>query len=184
MNTKKQITLYLVGSAILLLVLILLFIYPVCKKVKENSAELIEIKKEVVIIDNKKGEIKNTRGACVLNESDFQKAQDVLVSLDVPVKLIEFLEDTANDSSLYINISPVSLKKVYDDLWDFVSFRLNLFGSYSNFMKFFEKLESSPFLIEIQDLSIKRMTASETDELVGVLPNDVRANLNLRVFAK
>ena len=80
-----------------------------------------------------------------------------------------------NGSGDYIRVAD-------DDVWDFVGFRLGLFGSYSNFMKFFGKLESSPFLIEIQDLTIKKLTESEIKEYVNIPINGIRANLSIRIF--
>ncbi|MBU3942424.1 hypothetical protein KKA24_00395 [Patescibacteria group bacterium] len=184
MSIKKKIISFLVACLILSLILVFLFVYPTLGTIKKNLSELINIKKEIIIINNKKGEISETGDSCVLKLSDLDRSQNVFANLDVPVGLIEFFEDGASKNNLSINISPISSKKIDDDLWDFVSFRLSLFGSYGNFMKFFEKMETSQFLIEIQDISIKKLTESEVKENEGTSLKDIRANINLRVFAK
>jgi len=184
MSIKKKITLILASSTILSLILILFFAYSILGQTKKNISDLISIKKETIIINNKKGEISENKNDCVLRESDLSKSQNVFASLDVPVRLIEFFENEASMANLFINISPISSKEIDDDLWEFVSFRLSLFGSYIDFMKFFEKLEASEFLVEIQDISIKRLTETEVNEYSGTSLNDVRANISLRVFAK
>ena len=97
--------------------------------------------------------------------------------------MIEFFEDESSKSGLTMNISPISSKKIDDDLWEFVSFRLSVYGPYNNFMKFFRKIESSQFLIEIQDLSINKLSEREAEEHKASL-TDIKANINLRVFAK
>jgi hypothetical protein len=59
-------------------------------------------------------------------------------------------------------------------------------GSFANFMKFLEKLEAAPYLIEIENLIIKRVTASELGwgEIKTLKSSDIQATLDIKVQTK
>ena len=186
MNDKRQITLFIGICAVVSLTLLIVFIWPFFSRVKESSAELTRIKKELAVIDDKTGNIKTLKETCSMIGDNLQRAENLLIDKKVPVNLIEYLENSANSSNVLIKVSPISLKEISDDLWDFMSFRLNVSGSYQDFMSFFEKLEAGPFLVEIKDLSVKGLTSSDlsVDDFAQFSIGDVTATITIRVFAK
>jgi len=186
MNIKKQIIL-LIGSGIVTTILLVVFlICPLFIGIKEDSNSLVSVKKELNIISDTSGEIETAKTACSQIDSYLEKAENLFVDMDVPVRLIEFLEDRANRSNLDINISPTSLREAKDDVWEFVGFRLNLAGRYNNFVKFLKHVEAGPFLIEVNDMSIKTLSESELNlknyEQFSI--GDITAILTIKVFAK
>lgn len=179
MNTKKQIILFWVICLIMAFAIIWFFVIPLFKTISQISSEFVNVNKELAIINNETREIKDTEDICDKIDPDLQKAEDLFVSKDVPIKVIEFLENVATISDLLIEISPSSLDDYKDSAWDFVGFRLVLYGSYVNFMRFLEKIETGPFLIETYNLSIKEISGYKEFS-----SGDISAVLIIKVFAK
>ena len=179
MNAKKQIILFWGICLIIALVIVWLFIIPLSGTIKQISSDLVETKTRLAIIHNEKGEVEGVESICNKIDPDLQKMEALFVNKDVPIEVIEFLEDMAVISGLSIEISPASLDGYEDEIWDFVGFRLSLYGSYINFMKFLEKIETGPFLIEMYDLSIREMSDRE-----GFSYDDVGIVLTAKIFAE
>lgn len=177
MNLKRQLIVISIFFGIITLILILVFIYPLFKGAKLNSLELISVKKELALFQDKAGGIEKLKTTYKKIEPDLEKIDQLFIDSEVPVNLIEFLEKTAKGSGLLIKISPTSLKPVEQDLWNSITFRLTLIGSFTNFLRFLEKTEASAYLIEIQDLFVKRLTEPEAFE-------GVRTTLIIKVYAK
>lgn len=183
---KKQIILLSVVFVIVVLVLIFVLAYPLLKGIKENSSNLIYVKKELASLKDKEGGIGGLEITYKKIEPDLEKINQLFVDSEVPVDLIKFLERTGADSNVSIKISPFSLKIDEDDSWNSIGFRLNLIGSFNNFMRFFEKIETAPYLIEIQDLSIKKLTESELklESYQGFSLGDINSSLTIKVYAQ
>ncbi len=186
MNAKKQIILFSGICLVISLILIFSFILPLVIGIKNSSSKLVGIKKELAIIHEKADGIGDVKATCNAISSDLERSESLFVNLEVPVSLIEYLENNADDLSLLVKTSPVFLKEVKDDIWDFVGFRLTITGSYNNFMRFIERIESAPFLIEIQDLSARILTGSElgVEGYEAFRSGDVSASLTIKVFGK
>jgi len=179
MNTKKQIILFWGICLITAFVIIWVFIVPLFGTIRQISIGLAGVKKELIIIHEKTGEIDEAESVCDKIDPDLQKIENLFVDKDVPVKAIEFLENIAVASDLPIEIYPISLSDYEDEIWDFVSFRLSARGSYINFRRFLEKMEAGPFLIEIYNLSVREISSNEDS-----LSNNVDTVLTIKVFTK
>lgn len=151
---KKIITISVVFG-IIIVILFGFVIYPLLKGVKKNSQELILSKKELVSFKTKTEEFERSKEVYGSLKTDLEKIDELFINPDVPIDLIKFWRETAKDSGLLIDISPTSLGAKETVLWDSIGFRLTLTGSFSDFLKFLEKIETAPYLIEIQNLSAK-----------------------------
>lgn len=175
MNSKKQIIIISIVSGIILLILIFLFLFPLLKQVKNSSSEFVEVKKKIALFESRIDGIDRLKTTYDDIKEDLEKTDRLLIDSDVPIELIKFLEGTAAESNLSIRISPSSPKKSDNDRWDFIGFRLSLEGSFNGFMRFLEKIETAPYLIEVQDLSIKKSVS---------VSDNVSAILIMKVFVK
>jgi len=151
---KKIITISVVFG-IIIVILFSFVICPLLNGVKKNSQELILAKKELVSFKTKTEEFEQSKKVYGSLETDLEKIDELFINPDVPIDLIRFWRKTAKDSGLLIDISPTSLGVKETVLWDSIGFRLSLIGPFSNFLKFLEKIETAPYLIEIQNLSAK-----------------------------
>lgn len=81
----------------------------------------------------------------------------------------------------------VAKKEEPQDLWPSLIFNISLTGPFPNFMKFFEKLENSDFLVEINSAALGRI--SEAREANPAMPfkisaGDINSVLIVKVYAK
>lgn len=151
----KKIIVISIIFGIVVIILLCFVIYPLLSGVKKNSQELILAKKELVSFKTETEEFEQSKEVYRSLKTDLEKIDQLFINPDVPIDLIKFWRETAKDSGLLIDISPTSLGAEETVLWDSIGFRLDLIGSFSNFLKFLEKIETAPYLIEIQNLSAK-----------------------------
>jgi len=151
----KKIIVVSIIFGIIVIILLCFVIYPLLSRVKKNSQEFILAKKELVSFKAETEEFEQSKEVYRSLKTDLEKIDQLFINPDVPIDLIKFWRKTAKDSGTLIDISPTSLGAKETVLWDSIGFRLDLIGSFSNFLKFLEKIETAPYLIEIQNLSAK-----------------------------
>ena len=151
---KKIIAISIVFG-IIVISLLCFAIYPLLSGVKKNSQELILAKKELASFKAETEEFEQSKEIYASLKTDLEKIDQLFINPDVPIDLVRFWRETAEDSGLLIDISPTSLGVEETVLWDSMGFHLSLIGPFSNFLKFLEKIETASNLIEIQNLSAK-----------------------------
>ncbi len=161
MISQNKITISLIIFFFSVILLIIFVIYPLFGEIKENSKELILQKKNMTTLQLKIENLENFKSLYEKYRPSLEKIDNLFVDPEVPIEFIAFLEKTAEETQIEIKISPVSLKKSTDDLWSFIAFQITSNSSFPNFLKFLEKLETSPYLVRIQNLSIHRLTEKE-----------------------
>jgi len=70
------------------------------------------------------------------------------------------LDKTAENSKLLSDISSVSVKTSETDPWSSLGFQITLAGLLPDFLRFLEKIETAPYLIEVQNLTVKKVSGS------------------------
>lgn len=186
MNPKKKIFIISAISGLITLALIGFVIYPLFKGIKETSQELIAVKKELALIQTGAENVKQIEESYQALKTDLEKIDRLLIDPEVPIDLIEFWESLAADLEISIDISPFSIRVSETDPWDSIGFQITLIGSLPNFLKFLEKMEYSPYLIEIQNLAIKKL-AGKGLKLEGyeqISPGDISGTLVAKIYTK
>ena len=181
---KTQISLAV--FAIFSLAFLVLLIYPLLNKIKENSENFIVQKKTLLGLEAK---IKNLRDVQALYRSyqpNLEKMDGLFINAEEPIGFIEFLEQEADSAHLSIEIYPSNPKKVNGDTWQSMEFQITLFGSFLNFLKFINKLEASPYLFETQNLTIQRLTDNDVSlkGFEGLRAGDISAVLKIKVYVR
>ena len=186
MDLKKKTILFSLIFGIIALILVSFAIYPLFKGIKKDSEGFIAVKKELTLCGSKVGKFEQFKKIYKELEPDLERIERIFVDPEVPIDLIEFWEKTAINSELSINISPVSLKAVETDPWNSIGFQIAVIGSFSDFLKFLEKIETGPYLIKIQNLSVKRLTEEEisSEKYKLASSGDVSITLLTKVFTK
>lgn len=185
MTPNKKTLLISVTFGIISLVLITLVIYPLFKGIEKDSEELITIKRNLVFSSDKTESISQIRNIYEEIEPDSKKIENLFIDPEVPIDLIKFLEQIAQDSKILINITSVVSKTSGDD-WNYMEFQINLIGSFPNFLRFLEKVENSSYLMEAQNLSVKRLNEQEftSPKYKQFFSGDINANLTIKAFTK
>jgi len=172
MKEVSRVNLSIVVFLVLTVLIFIFGVYPIFKDIEKNSEEVFRQKKELVILEAQITNLEKFKTVYKELEEILKKIQDLFVDLQVPVDFIRFLETTAESCSLDISISPTSSGKFGNDYWQSLIFQISNRGSFPNFLRFLEKLENSPYLIEIQSLNISRDG------------ENVRAVFSIKVFAE
>jgi len=166
--------------------IILFVIFPMVREIKEKSQQLLLEKEAHQVFIEEKKNLQSFKETYQEIERDLTIADNLLVDSEVPIEIINFLENTASSFNVLINISSVSLEQTEEYPWPSLVFSLQAFASFSDFSRFIETLESNSYLIEIHEMNIRRMKEGElmSDEFSGLSPGAIGASLSLRVFAK
>jgi len=182
MNLRKEIIIISVVLFIVSLVLIVVFIMPFLNSIKYGPIELIKVKKDLESFQNITGRTEDIKDVYEEVSTNLEKIDNLFARKEAPIDLIKFFQATAKENNLSINISPMSSEKGLGDHWDNLTFRLTLIGSYNNFMRFLEKIENGPYLIEDKEMSIRGLTQAEIG--LGYSPEDINADLTIKVFVR
>ena len=158
LTMSKNTNLPLIVLGIVTLVLAVLVARTLFLGVRQESANLIATRGVLIDFENKSKNLKSfqtTYGDC---QENLAKMDQLFVDKEEPIAFIEFLEKEAKNFHLAIDITPLNIKEAEGDPWPSISFRLVLNGSFPNFLRFLEKVESSPYLISLTNFDLKKPT--------------------------
>lgn len=180
-------------NKIYLIVIFLVLLLEVSTKFFLNSlAELRSLSQRVIfqkkvekLLELRVKNFENFQKNLPVFEEISQKIESSFVRKDAPIKFIEFLEKLAKDARISLKIKPLDLKKKENDLWEPVGFQITLLGKFSQCLRFLEKLERAPWLVEIYQLSIDRITEEKLrfKEFQDLKTGDVSFSLSFKTFS-
>ena len=185
MTTKNK---FYLSSAIFILLgvfLIIFLVQPVYKNIRVNSEELILEKQTLASLEAKIKNIEDFRENYRETKDNLDKTENLFIKSKAPISFIYFLEKSAQVSQMPLEISPSQLKEDKENIWPYIIFQINSVCSFPNFLRFLEKLESSPYLIEARGLIMKRLTEEglKREEFKSSSLGDVNISLSIKVFA-
>lgn len=173
MTLKKKNYLILLSFAILFLLTVFLIVWPLFKNIKNIATDLKKEKENLITLQ---AEIKNLQ----FFKNKYQRGQEVqkiknfFIDPKVPVAFIAFLEETAQETKITLEISSLPGKKEKEQPSPALRFLLKGRGLFSNFYRFLSELEKAPYLIEIETLNIKSEEQGK----------NINVSLTLKVYAK
>lgn len=179
MNIQNKIYLSIVIFILLVILIIVFIIYPLFGEIKKNSKELISQKEKLVSLEIKIDNLEKFKNLYQKYKPNLEKIDNLFIDSEVPVGFIGFMEKTAKESQMEIKISPTSSRKTEKDPWSFIVFQINSNSSPFNFLKFLEKLETSPYLINIQNLNITKLSKSEVLSV-----EEIKTAFSIKVYTK
>lgn len=158
---SKIILAFFVLSA--LIALFLFLAYFSLQQIQSQAENLVFQKTQLAEIQSKDASLARFQEKRQVYQESLIKIDRLFINQAEPLDFIEFLEEESASSKLAIEITP-SLPP---------SFVLNLQGNPSDFLKFLEKLEKAPYLIEILNLN-----------LLNSEKNNFKATLSLKVYSQ
>lgn len=156
------------------IVFLFLLILPILKEIKQSSEEVLSQKAALAALEIKTKNLEEFRNQPAETKKNLEKVAALFINREVPVDFISFLEKISRESNLSIKISPLA-SRAERKPWPTLYFQVTATGSFSNLLKFFEKLESGIYLTEIQGLNAAHEKLS---------PGDTRASFSLKVFTQ
>lgn len=184
MTLKTKINLSIIVFIILTILIFAFLIYPSFLKIKEASQEIISQRQKIAELEAKIENLEKFKDYQEREKINLEKMANLFVDPELPIEFINFLEKISSDSQVKLSITPGPSQK--GDPWPSMLFQLASVSSFPNFLKFLEKLESSIYLIEIQNLNISRLTESELKlkEFEKLSLGDVKATFSIKVYTK
>ncbi len=184
LNQKKQILISITIFGLIVLFLVLFAVCPLFKEIKKNSESFILTKKELTSLEVQSKNLGEFKKIYQENLQNIEKIDNLFLNPQVPIDFIGFLEKISQDSKVSIKISLLASKE--KDIWPSSQFQILSTGSFNNFSKFLEKIETTSYLIEIKNISINRVTENElkSEGSEGLVTRDIKANLLIKVFTK
>lgn len=154
---------------------------------QKEAAGLAQTKENVYFLNEKSKKYEEAQKVYKNLEADLEKINEVFINPEFPVNIIEFLENTAANSGISIEkIAPFILSASETDPWEPVGFQITIIDSFPSILKFLDKIENSPYLIEIQNFSAK--VIEEEDLLSQKCENcstgDVNVFFVIKIFTK
>jgi hypothetical protein len=184
-NSKKK----LVMSAIFLVICLLLAFISYSffgKKITENSIALLEARKSLSLSESRyQNQVQDEKLFNKISD-DNVKINSLFISPDDPIKLIKFWEELASKCEVGVEITTTGVIASESDAWKSVGYKISAKGSVSNVLRFIEKLERSPYISEIQSVSLGAISANNlSDSAVNIASSgSLQLDLVIKVYSK
>lgn len=172
MITKTKIRILSTVLIMAVFSLIFFLIYPLFQDIKNSSLGILEQKQKLLLLESRVENMEKFKTRYTEIEPDFKKTEALFIKADLPVDFIRFLEKTAKDSNIKVKISLSQGQQAEGKSWQIFPFQTAIEGSFSDFLRFLEKLQSGQYLINVQDLSVLKAE------------NIVSASISFLVLAK
>lgn len=183
MTVKQKILVSGGIGALTAAILFFLLIWPLADKISQKSSEISETRKQIMAVEKKNKLGKKIEVDLEKSKETMPKIESSLIDPEKILDLVIVLEEAVGQTGNQFSIGESSFQD------KFVSFSVNLWGSFANLNRFIKKLENLPYLAQIDDLNIRKLEPQEValrnqnaGPLIGL--GDVSAVVKFRVFTK
>ncbi|MFH1423359.1 MAG: type 4a pilus biogenesis protein PilO [Candidatus Nealsonbacteria bacterium] len=164
MIQNKNISLIILGVIAVLLAGFV--VRPLFLSIKQNSEAFFIQKGILAELEKKSENFKKFQSTYEIYQANLKRIDRLFVDNKEPVEFIEFLEEEAARVKLTIDLMPFTSKAgEVEDVWPSMSFQVNMAGSFTNFLRFLDKIESSPHLIVLSGLSLNKPTKNTNGDI-------------------
>lgn len=186
MSSRKKIYFWLAIFGGISLVFLVLIIPKLLGGIKKNSENLITLKSELVSLQEERKNLSQIEKIFQNYQLDLVKIDELFIDSEVPIEFINFFKKNAVSFQQKIEISLAPKIKTDTEPWPSLFFQISTYGSFPNFLKFLERLESGPYLIEISNLNIKKLTEGEiqSTKFQGLSLGDVESTFSIKVYTR
>lgn len=174
---KNKTYILLAIVTLIVLVLALGFVWPLFLQIQNGSAELVSEKNTAQILRDQSDQIENFKKVHDDYKPNLDKMAGLFIDPKNPVNFIEFLESMAAVSLIEPQISLVSALPDQPT----ATFQLSTTANFLNVMDFARRMENGPYLIQIQNVSIK---TAQTDTVDKAPTGTVEAKFLILAFVK
>lgn len=187
MNSRKKIYISIIVFLVLNVLLVALFIIPILINIGKNSEDLVLQKGELARL---KGEIKTFEEAESVYENskgNIGKIEALFYDPDNPFDFLNFINEKPKSYGLENEISRfLADPDPQPGFWKSHSLQIKSMGPLTSLMKFIENLESGPYLAEVINISIKKISADGSVSFATqkFSPGDISASLSIKVYSK
>jgi hypothetical protein len=186
MSSRKKIYFWFIIFGVISIFFFAFVIPKFLKEIRKNSEDLISSKSELASLREDTKNFSQLEKVYQNYQSNLTKISGFFIDPEVPIEFITFLEKNAVFFQQKIEISLAPKIKTDTEPWPSLSFQISTHGSFPNSLKFLEKLENGPYLIEISDLNIKKLTEGEiqSTKFQGLSSGDVESTFSIKVYTR
>jgi len=186
MSPRKKIYFWLIIFGGISLFFLVLVIPKFLGETRESSENFISLKNELASFRKEKESLSRLKVIYQNYQSNLAKIDEIFIDPEVPIEFINFLGKNAQLSQLKIEISLLPKREAEAETLPSLFFQVSTFGSFPNFLKFLEKLENAPYLIEVLDLNTRKSTEREiqSTKFQGLLPGDVESTFSIKAYTR
>ena len=173
MTIAKKINLSIAALVLLIVLIVAFILYPLFQGISNNSKELFSQKEKSAAIGAEIERLEEFRILYKGLQEILEKIDNLFIDPEVPVEFISFLETIAEEQQLKIEISSVLAARIEEEPWPSLVFQITAIGPFQHLLRFLEKIENSPYLVEIKNINIIKMEEGA-----------VSASFSIKVFTK
>lgn len=156
-KNQNKIYIIIIIFILIALMLIVFLIYPVLRDIQNGSKEILSNKSKVAFLNKQRNELNGFNRKYNNDSYDLERIDQLFVDSKNPIDFVEFLEKTANDSGITMDIKlNISLLDKGFNKWPVAISNIAVTGEFFNILKFSEKLNTSPYLMMIKNITIKK----------------------------
>lgn len=176
---NKKIIIASAAVSIGILLFVALGVIPLLGGIKQNSKALESQYLKILNVNSDEVEVVKYLKFSQAHKEDFEIIESIFVDAQTPVGFIEFIEEISATSNITVKITPGIPKKQKGVPWPTMNFQLASSTNYPEFLRFVEKLENGPYLLEVKNTSLTRDRAAQGKENIV---QDVSFTLLVQVF--
>lgn len=183
---KRKIFFISITLVLIAFSLMLLLVISLTKDIKRNSQEFVLQRRALTLLERQFQEFENFEKNSAFYQSNLEKLDKLFLNPEVPVDFIQFLEQETGNLGILIKIFPSIITSRETDPWESIGFQILLTGSFPSCLKFLEKLQVSPWLLEVQRTEVQRISEKElqSEGLKDFSLGDVFFSIILKVYTK
>lgn len=172
---------YSIGLLTIAILLTVLGYFFFIKTVWQKATSISLYKSDISFGDQKRKYAEDMLRSFEITQSDIDSLQNLFVKEQGEVEFIEFIEKTAKDRGLLVEIDTVSIdssKILANHGMEYLLLRFNVNGSWSNVWNFSQILELLPYSINVDSLALMRVDTEKAKPTVW------KGVYNIRVLKK
>lgn len=183
---KKKIYLSIIIFGLAAVLSVVFLIYPLFSEIKKMSQEIVSQKQALALSEAEIKNLEHFKKIYPTIAPNLEKVHDLFINRpELPIGFIGFLEESAKQAQLAVKISPLPVGKIEKKPWPFLNFQIKTVASFPKFLRFLEKIENSPYLIEIQNLTAVKALERNLRLREEFVPNEaVESTITLKVFTR
>jgi|SRR3989344_298940 len=155
MNHKNKIYIIILIFLLIIFILVFFLILPSLRDIRNFSKEILLNKSKVMLIDEKIKELDSFKINYENYKYNLEKINKLFINSENPIDFVKFLESISLQSGIVSDINLIPSQKKREDNFSIIVFQITVNGNILNVLKFIEKLEKGPYLLEIQKVTVK-----------------------------
>lgn len=183
-NSHKKI--YVLATVFLVAVLGMVFglIYPIMGGIKQGAKDMVVTKDQILHAAEQQQELADFSKAFESYKPNLETLDRSFVDAADPIDFIAFLESTASQSAVGIDIKLLPAQAITGAGPSQITFLVSLDGSFNGINSFVSRVERGPYLVSAQKLVMQQQARDFLKPEAMANSNLITANLVLQAMVK